>query len=100
MSDGFAYLEIIFFAMVAGFIALRLRSVLGRRTGNERRRPDAFSAAKGNRGNDNVVALPERAMEPVAEATDASVAAGLASIRKLDPTFDAAGFIQGAKAAF
>ena len=36
MSDGFAYLDIVFFAMVAAFIAFRLRSVLGRRTGHER----------------------------------------------------------------
>ena len=37
MSDGFAYLDILFFAMVAAFIAYRLRSVLGQRTGHERR---------------------------------------------------------------
>ena len=29
MSEGFAYIDILFFAMVAAFIALRLRSVLG-----------------------------------------------------------------------
>ena len=34
----FQYFDIILFAMVAGFLVLRLRSVLGRRTGNERRR--------------------------------------------------------------
>ena len=34
----FQYFDIILFAMIAGFLVLRLRSVLGRRTGNERRR--------------------------------------------------------------
>ena len=34
----FQYFDIILFAMVAAFLVLRLRSVLGRRTGNERRR--------------------------------------------------------------
>lgn len=34
--------DIIFFAIVAVFLVLRLRSVLGRRTGNERERPDPF----------------------------------------------------------
>jgi predicted lipid-binding transport protein (Tim44 family) len=34
--------DIIFFAIVAVFLILRLRSVLGRRTGNERERPDPF----------------------------------------------------------
>lgn len=36
MSEGFQFMDIIFLAMVAGFIALRLRGVLGRRTGHER----------------------------------------------------------------
>lgn len=40
MNDGFPALDIIFFAMVAVFLVLRLRSVLGRRTGNERRPPE------------------------------------------------------------
>ncbi|HYZ34652.1 MAG TPA: Tim44 domain-containing protein, partial [Crenalkalicoccus sp.] len=35
MSGGFP-LELILFAMVAAFLVLRLRSVLGRRTGFER----------------------------------------------------------------
>ena len=38
MGDFPHYFDIILFAMVAVFLALRLRSVLGRRTGNERRR--------------------------------------------------------------
>ena len=38
MGDFQQYFDIILFAMVAGFLVLRLRSVLGRRTGNERRR--------------------------------------------------------------
>ena len=55
------------FAMVAAFIALRLRSVLGRRTGQERRRTGGFpgparpnGAADGKGASDNVVALPDR----------------------------------------
>ena len=38
MGEFQQYFDIILFAMVAGFLVLRLRSVLGRRTGNERRR--------------------------------------------------------------
>lgn len=98
MSDGFAYLDIIFFAMVAAFIGLRLRSVLGRRTGHERRRPDGFSAPPA-RQNDNVVALPEREQAEPAPSGD-PVAAGLAAIRRMDRSFDAEDFLQGAKAAF
>ncbi len=106
MSDGFAYLDIIFFAMVAAFIALRLRSVLGRRTGNERRRPSRFDQAGTDSGK--VVPLPERdkakpqAAEevPVADPKDAAVKAGLTEIRLADPSFDLDRFLAGARAAF
>ena len=40
MGDLPHYFDIILFAMVAAFLVLRLRSVLGRRTGNERRLSD------------------------------------------------------------
>ena len=35
MSSNFGYLDIILLGMIAGFIILRLRSILGRRTGHE-----------------------------------------------------------------
>jgi len=35
MSNSFGYLDIILLGMIAGFIILRLRSILGRKTGNE-----------------------------------------------------------------
>ena len=44
MSDGFQFYDIIFFALIAIFIILRLRGVLGRRTGQHRQRhPDRFA---------------------------------------------------------
>ncbi|MCK5042096.1 MAG: hypothetical protein KAR62_07365, partial [Sphingomonadales bacterium] len=36
MDNGIAILDIILLAMIAGFIALRLRSVLGNKTGHEK----------------------------------------------------------------
>ena len=36
MNSGFAYIDIILLAMIAGFIILRLRGILGRRTGHEK----------------------------------------------------------------
>lgn len=104
MSDGFAYLDLIFFAMVAAFIGLRLRSVLGRRTGNERRRPDAFTPPPAQRPADNVVPLPEREPTPAAapptSAAPMSTSSALSAIRQMDRSFDVDGFLQGAKAAF
>jgi predicted lipid-binding transport protein (Tim44 family) len=104
MSDGFAYLDIIFFAMVAAFIAFRLRSVLGRKTGHERPRIDPVSQRSAPRSNDNVVPMPDRGPAPAAEAASAPaegpLAAGVAAVRRADPRFDADHFLQGARAAF
>ena len=106
MSDGYAYLDIIFFAMVAAFIALRLRSVLGRRTGNERRRPDPY-AQPTQRPADNVVPIPERPTpQPaaddagIADTSDARLKGGLTALRLADRSFNLDGFLEGATAAF
>lgn len=110
MSESFAFIDIIFFAMVAAFIAFRLRSVLGRRTGSERRRANPFLTPKDKeveaQAGDNVVKLPERnanqeAGEPgFADIRDPALKQGLTEIRLADPHFDLDGFLQGAKAAF
>ncbi|MBT3535245.1 MAG: Tim44 domain-containing protein [Rhodospirillaceae bacterium] len=65
MGEGH-FLDIIFLAMVAGFIFFRLRGVLGRRTGNERppERPDERQTpqhpGEPSGSDDNVVSLPDR----------------------------------------
>ncbi len=111
MSDGFAYIDILFFAMVAAFIAYRLRSVLGRRTGLERhpteRREQEAQARRGDAkaDTDNVVSLPDRRGRPAEPFPDAAaagtgVAGGLSALRAADPGFDMAGFLPGAKSAF
>ena len=43
MSSNFGYLDIILLAMIAGFIILRLRNILGRRTGHEDKVYSGFS---------------------------------------------------------
>jgi predicted lipid-binding transport protein (Tim44 family) len=108
MSDGYALLDIIFFAAVAVFIAVRLRSVLGRRTGHERQRPPRIQpqpAPAGGEAADKVVPLPDRRRTSVEEAPIAAEAGpalkdGLTRIRLADPSFDLDAFLQGAKAAF
>ena len=106
MSEGFAYIDILFFAMVAAFIALRLRSVLGRRTGHERRRPADFGSVRPNGAPDNVVALPDRfgsapeAEAGIADLADGKLKAGLTQIRLADQRFDLRQFLQGARNAF
>jgi predicted lipid-binding transport protein (Tim44 family) len=103
MSDGFAYLDILFFAMIAAFVVLRLGSVLGRRTGHERRRQSPAEAS----APDRVVPLRRPKGEPeaeetagVADAGDRALKAGLTEIRLADPRFDLDHFLEGARAAF
>jgi predicted lipid-binding transport protein (Tim44 family) len=94
--------DIVLFAMVALFLVLRLRSVLGRRTGNEQRR-DPFVPQPGAAA-DKIVTLAPRApaqpMPPAQPAAADAVASGLVRIRAADSGFDPEQFLQGARAAF
>ena len=106
MPDGFQFLDIIFFAMVAAFIALRLRSVLGRRTGNEPRPPESMSRSQSDETVDNVVRLrkrdaaPPRKIDDFSDVDDPALVAGLKSVQSADPQFNREDFITGACAAF
>jgi predicted lipid-binding transport protein (Tim44 family) len=117
--------DIILIGLVAVFLILRLRSVLGKRTGNERPPArDPFTppapptatprvdAPAGQSGNDNVVPLPT----PSAPVPRPSLATsgpggiratvlptatpGVAAIRAGDPNFEPLSFTAGARAAF
>jgi predicted lipid-binding transport protein (Tim44 family) len=108
MGEGLGFLDIVLVAMVAGFIFLRLRSVLGRRTGHERQRHDPFRPKEA--GDDNVVNLPEREAraenqrqreaEAALWADDSPVGAGLTQIKIADTRFEPAGFVEGARVAY
>ena len=113
MGEGFQFLDIILFALVAGFLILRLRSVLGRRDGHQGRNPDPFSARpKPEPADDKVVQLPDRNDRPIdATATPGEPAAaagtpkgpleaGLTQIAVADPRFDPQEFVSGARIAF
>jgi predicted lipid-binding transport protein (Tim44 family) len=99
MGD-YQYLDIVLFAVIAGFLILRLRSVLGRRTGNERRR-DPFVPPKPD-APENVVSLPRGrpSVGPTPVSASAPVAAPLARLKAADPRFDEAVFLAGARGAF
>jgi len=115
MDDSFQFLDIIFFAMIAAFLVLRLRSVLGRRTGNEkpRRTPYEAQADRAQRRDDNVVDLPGRrrgegvgddddasATGPAPSWGRASAVAGMDAVMRADPDFDTESFLAGARGAF
>ena len=46
MSNNFGYIDIILLAMIAGFIILRLRNIMGRKTGHEEKIVGVFSEKK------------------------------------------------------
>ncbi len=104
MGEGFAFFDIIIFAMLAGYLVFQLRRVLGKRTGHERRRENPFARkAEGTAENDNVVALPDRsARDGPAEAPAGPDPGldGLSQLKAMDPEFDDREFLRGAKAAF
>ncbi|BBK34682.1 putative lipid-binding transport protein (Tim44 family) [Stella humosa] len=108
MNSGFQLFDIILFAMIAAFLVLRLRSVLGRRTGNERPPPTGIFGRKDAPDSDDgkVVPLPPRADRPPVdvpapqETLPISPEAGIAQIRAADRGFDPDIFVEGAKSAF
>lgn len=101
MGDGFNVLEILLLAMVAGFIVLRLRSVLGRRTGAEPRRPPVAGQPNAERAPGNVIPLPGRPTPaPETETLEGPAAAGLGKIRAADASFSPGEFLNGAKGAY
>ncbi len=117
MQDVFDIYTIIFLAL-AVFIFLRLRSVLGQRTGRERPPYDPYSARDAVRGSagDKVVTLPPRVVEQAAKPAEpaeppadrwkdiatpgSAVAAGLDAILAADKSFDPRHFLTGARAAY
>jgi len=117
MADVFDIYTIIFLAL-AVFIFLRLRSVLGQRTGRERPPYDPYSARDAVRSpaGEKVVTLPQRnpdaAQRPAENATSpaerwkdvaeggSAVAAGLDAVAAADPSFDAKHFVTGARTAY
>jgi predicted lipid-binding transport protein (Tim44 family) len=118
--------DIILIGLVAVFLILRLRAVLGKRTGSERPpsrdpftppAPPAGSAprmgdAPSQAGSDNVIPLPSAGAPPprpslsvnapggIRSAVLPPASAGVSAIRAADPNFEPLSFTGGARAAF
>ena len=54
MSNNFGYIDIILLGMIAGFIILRLRNILGRKTGHESKIYPGFAEKKFNVPNNDL----------------------------------------------
>jgi predicted lipid-binding transport protein (Tim44 family) len=119
MSEAFDIYTLLFLVL-AVVIFIRLRNVLGRRTGNERPPYDPYTTpdAKRAEANEPVVALPRgRAGRAPVEASgpsmediearlgrhaakDSPLGQSLTELMRADPGFDPGQFLDGAKAAY
>lgn len=123
--DGKIDLVTLISLIVALVVILKLRSVLGRRTGDEETRIERYRTERSRQAggrpaqSDNVVTLPRSDREEaaargqsaaaVAEAEarirsfaskDPAVERGLLDVLRLDPEFDPEQFLRGAKQAY
>lgn len=123
MNQGFSFIDIIILALITGFLVFRLRSVLGRRTGNEKRPPRpnesdnviSMNRRKGSADADEAsgpvidqtpyddeedAARPMGGSPQMAGTVDPAAMSGIAQIKKADPTFEEDRFLGGAQMAF
>ena len=110
-TGGFP-VELILFGMIAAFLVLRLRGILGRRQGFERppeQRPGNVVDLRASAANARVQPVPpviDGVAEPLVTITrtlpDESSPAGqaFAAMRRVDGSFAPARFLEGAEAAF
>lgn len=107
-SSGFP-IDLVLFGMIAAFLVLRLRSILGKRTGFERppqpNRPPQSAGANGRAEGPPTI---EGQAEPAAPAVSAraipdpagATGQALARMQKVDASFEPARFLDGAEQAF
>ena len=100
--------DLIFFVLVAAFLIIRLRSVLGRRTGNEKRPKDIFMYQDTVLGSGKKKTISEK--EDIKEKSfDESLSKNKVNLKKgtalekiyyFDQTFSTKKFLAGAKNAY
>ena len=102
MPDGGTWIEIVLLAMLAGFIGLRLVSVLGRRTGHEKPAGEPFrpGQAEVSAPVGGVIDAPARTPVDVPAGTPAALRNDLQAVADADANFQPARFVAGAKAAY
>jgi predicted lipid-binding transport protein (Tim44 family) len=121
MQNSFDITTLVFLAL-AVFVAWKLRSVLGQKTGHEQPPKDPFirretppmrpDQAQSPDKRDNVIRLPGAANDPAATPQpdaerwkdiappDSPVGKGLEAIVRQEPDFDPQAFVAGAKSAY
>lgn len=111
MGEGFQFIDIILFAMIAAFLILRLRNVLGRHRHDGRPEEGGFEPGTPiSPKDDNVISLPDAAGDagtitdldtPLEDRPpETPLDAGFTQIKIASPDFDREEFMVGARTAF
>lgn len=91
---------VILLAMVAAFLALRLYSVLGKRTGHEQPLPKPAEERSPPLAMPRAVDVQPETRADGPRPIEAGAEAGLRQIVAAEPSFDVSRFLEGAKAAY
>src|SRR5579875_2443260 len=100
-SSGSFPIDLVLFGMIAAFLVLRLRSILGRRTGYERP-PQPVTPPDLRQGpiiEGRAEPPPQAPTRPLPDPAS-PVGQTLARMREIDRSFDAQRFLEGAEGAF
>ncbi len=107
--DTFQFADIIILALIAGFIALRLRNTLGKDVGH---RPDTTNLRRqmGKELEERVISMPgvkvtveekkQEALDKAFEALEEPIKTKVEKVKAKDPSVDITEFTEGAKGAF
>ncbi|MDG1287219.1 MAG: Tim44/TimA family putative adaptor protein [Rickettsiales bacterium] len=107
--DTFQFADIIILALIAGFIALRLRNTLGKDVGH---RPDTTNLRRqmGKELEERVISMPgakvaveskeEEKLDKAFEALEGPAKAKVEKVKQKDASLDITEFLEGSKGAF
>lgn len=90
---------VVLLAMIAGFLAMRLYAVLGKRTGHEPL-PRPAEERVGAPPVPRAIEVPVETRNVGPRQVDSGAENGLRAVIAADPTFDVAQFVDGAKSAY
>ncbi|WP_443025110.1 Tim44/TimA family putative adaptor protein [Sphingomonas sp. M1-B02] len=86
--------------MVAGFLALRLYSVLGKRTGHEQALPKPAEERVGMAAVPRTIDVTPEVRDSADRPIEAGAESGLRAVVAADSSFDVGQFVEGAKSAY
>ena len=100
MNDGFAFFDIIIFAMLAGYLVFQLRRALGRRSDNQESKSKSSPEQRAKHSEaDNIVAIKSNKKKNKNQKQEETLG-GLNELREKDPSFNDTDFVNGSKEAF